>query len=406
MDKYYGLDTLMEYKGITSNEAFQVYYNQILANNENEALNLSGFDQWDVPQIDFTYEQLEVEDQIKVMATYVDLNSEPIPLGTKGMSVLRGSIPRQKARFVIGENDYRKQMILLERINTAARMIGESPESNVKAFLTKLLFGGLTELQEAHIGSLNYQVGQMKSNAGVTLTDANNPRGIQNITFSAQVPTGNITTLTTTKRWFTNDAKTTEGTASTPVQDIKDLLNKARERYSNLVLEVDEKSFFEDMKHSKWQIALGFVMMPSLVATTGVGAEGQAAAQAVAAQATDEAIKAAFSQICGSDVRVEFSKTICGIEKWDNEAKSLKRTKIRAFNADTYLVRPDGNIGIIKNVSPLRPDSSAISAMMFGGKGIIEYRYDAKHKVQDWCSELTALAVPSRPRDMFYLHTK
>ena len=51
------------------------------------------------------------------------------------------------------------------------------------------------------------------------------------------------------------------------------------------------------------------------------------------------------------------------------------------------------------------PDSSAISALMFNNHGIIEYRYDAKHKVQDWCSELTALAVPTRPRDMFYLKT-
>lgn len=406
MDKYYGLDTLMEFKGITSNEAFQVYYNQVLAKNESESLNLSGFNVWDVPQIDFTYEQLEVEDQIKVMATYVDLNSEPIPLGTKGFNVLRGSIPRQKARFVIGENDYRKQMITLEKINTAARMVGDNPAGSVKEFLTKLLFGGLSELQEAHVGSLNYQVGQMKSAAGVTLTDANNPRGIQNITFSAYVPAENITTLTSTKRWFTDAGKSTEGTASTPVQDIKNLIRAAKERYENVVLEVDEKSFFEDMQHSKWQIALGYAMMPTLVATTGMGAEGQAAAAAVASQASEDAIKAAFEKILGSNVRVEYSKTICGIEKWDTVSSSLKRSKIRAFNANTYLARPEGNIGIIKNVAPLRPDSSAISAMMFGNKGIIEYRYDAKHKVQDWCSELTALVVPNRPKDMFYLYTK
>ena len=60
----------------------------------------------------------------------------------------------------------------------------------------------------------------------------------------------------------------------------------------------------------------------------------------------------------------------------------------------------------MKNVTPLRPDSSAISALIFGNRGIIEYRYDAKHKVQDWASELTALAVPSRPKDMFRLKTK
>ena len=110
MEIYNGLDTLMSVKGLTSNEAFQAYYDQVLSSRENEALNISGFETWDVPQIDFTYEQLEIESNIKVMATYVDLNSEAIPVGSKLGDVLRGSIPRQKARFIIGENDYRKQI--------------------------------------------------------------------------------------------------------------------------------------------------------------------------------------------------------------------------------------------------------------------------------------------------------
>lgn len=406
MNKYFGLDTLMEYKGITSNEAFQVYYNSVLSRNESQALNLTGFETWDAPQIDFTYEQLEEEDQIKAMATYVDLNSEPIPLGTKGADILRGSIPRQKAKYVIGENDYRKQMMVLERLNTAARFTGQNPEQSVKEYLTKLLFGGLSEIQEAHIASLNYQVGQMKSNGGVTLTNANNPRGIQSVTFSASVPSANTTTLTTTKRWFTNDDKTTEGTASDPVGDIKALIRTAKERYNNVTLEVDEQSFLQDMKHSKWQIAIGYALMPSLLAASGVSAESQTAAASVATGASDESIKNAFRSIVGNDVEVIFSKTTCGVEVWDKTNKRLVRNKIRAFSPNVYLARPSGQCGIIKNVVPLRPDSSAISALMFNNKGIIEYRYDAKHKVQDWCSELTALAVPTRPKDMFRLVIK
>lgn len=403
MDKYFGLDTLMDFKGLTSNQAFEAYYHNVLSRRESEALNLNGFEQWDVPQIDFTYEQLEMENQIAAMATYVDVNSEPIPLGTKGVNVLRGSIPRQKARFIIGENDYRKQMMIMERLNSAARLTGGDAQGNVKAYLTKLLFGGLSEIQDAHISSLNYQVGQMKSAAKVALTDANNPRGIRNVEFSAYVPTVNITTLTSTARWFTNDTKTTEGTASDPVNDVKKLIRTAKERYDDVILEVDELSFFEDMRHSKWQIALGYAMMPTLMAA-GKNAERDASAAAVANGASDEAVKSAFKAIVG--VEVIFNKSVCGVEKWNNDTKALERTKIRAFNANTYLARPSGNIGIIKNVVPLRPDSSAISAMIFNSHGIIEYRYDAQHKVQDWCSELTALAVPTRPRDMFYLHTK
>ena len=402
MDKYFGLDTLMDFKGLNSNERFSAYYNNVLAPRESEGLNLKGFEKWDVPQIDFTYEQLEVENQITAMATYVDLNSEPVPIGSKGADILRGSIPRQKARFIIGENDYRKQMIVLERMGTAARLTGEDATANIKAYLAKLLFGGLSEIQDAHIASLNYQVGQMKSAGKVALTDANNPRGIRNVEFSAYVPAENVTTLATTKRWFTNDGKTTEGSAATPVEDIRALINAAKERYNEVVLEVDEKSFFEDMKHSAWKKALGYQIMPTLLAG-GISANSDASASAVAASSSDEQIKAAFRAIVGVDV--VFSQTVCGVEKWDDSAKKLVRTKLRAFNPNVYLARPAGDIGIIKNVAPLRPDGSAISALIFNNHGIIEYRYDAKHKVQDWCSELTALAVPTRPKDMFYLKT-
>lgn len=403
MNKYFGLDTLMDFKGLNSNQAFEAYYYNVLSHRESLNLNLNGFEKWDIPQIDFTYEQLEVENQIAAMATYVDLNSEPIPLGTKGANVLRGSIPRQKARFIIGENDYRKQMMIMERLNSAARLTGGDAQGNVKAYLTKLLFGGLSEIQDAHISSLNFQVGQMKSAGKVALTDANNPRGIRNVEFSAYIPSTNVTTLTSTKRWFTDEAKATEGSASDPVNDVKKLIRTAKERYDDVILEVDEVSFFEDMKHSKWQVALGYAMMPTLMAA-GKTSERDLSAAAVAASGSDEAIKAAFKAIVG--VEVIFNKSVCGVEKWNNTSKALERTKIRAFNANTYLARPSGNIGIIKNVVPLRPDGSAISSMIFDNHGIIEYRYDAKSKVQDWCSELTALAVPTRPRDMFYLYTK
>ena len=402
MDKYVGLDTLMDFKGLNSNERFTAYYNNVLAPRESESLNLTGFDEWDVPQVDFTYEQLEVENQITAMATYVDLNSEPIPLGAKGVDVLRGSIPRQKARFIIGENDYRKQMMILERMNTASRFTGENAGNNIKTYLTKILFGGLAEIQDAHIASLNYQVGQMKSAGKVALTDANNPRGIRNVEFSAYVPTANVTTLISTKRWFTNEGKTTEGSAATPVEDVRNLVRAAKERYNDVVLEVDEKSFFEDMKHTAWKKALGYQIMPTLLAG-GVDANTDASAIAVTAASSDDAIKAAFRAIVG--VEVIFNQTVCGVEKWDSASSSLVRTKLRAFNPNVYLARPAGNIGLIKNVVPLRPDGSAISALMFNNRGIIEYRYDAKHKVQDWCSELTALAVPTRPKDMFYLKT-
>lgn len=405
MNQYFGLDTLMASNGITSSDAFSAYYLQVLSRREDQNLNEIGFEEWDVPQIDFDYKMLEVEDQIKVMATYVDLNSDPIPLGTKGFNTLSGSIPRQKARWELGENDYRKELITLQNLQVAATFMNQSPADSIKNYLAKLLFGGLSEIQDAHIGSISYQVGQMKSVGAVTLTNTNNPRGIQNITFSAQIPNDNIVTLTSTKRWFTDADKTSEGSASDPVNDIKKRVRDAKEVYDSVTIEVNEESFFEDMKHSKWQIALGYQMTPSLLVSAGVTDEAKATARAIADTASDDAIKAAFKQVVGAD-EVIYNKTRCGVEVWDDTNKKLVRNKLWAFNKDTYLIRPSGKVGIKKNVVPLRPDPSAISATIFGGHGIIEYRYDARTKYQDWVSELTVLCVPTRPRDMFILHTK
>ena len=239
MNKYFGLDTLMASNGITSADAFTAYYMQVLSRRESQNLNVEGFEQWGIPQIDFTYKELEAEQHVSRMATYVDLNSDPIPLGTKGFNTLSGSIPRQKARWELGENDYRKQLIILQNLNVAAAFMNESPADSINNYLAKLLFGGLSEIQDAHIGSISYQVGQMKSAGAVTLTDANNPRGIQNITFSAQIPAANVTTLTSTARWFTNDAKTEEGGASDPVNDLKKMVRDAKEVYDSVTVEVN-----------------------------------------------------------------------------------------------------------------------------------------------------------------------
>jgi hypothetical protein len=75
---------------------------------------------------------------------------------------------------------------------------------------------------------------------------------------------------------------------------------------------------------------------------------------------------------------------------------------MKAFNEDVILIRPVGTIGKIKNVVPLRPDGSAIAAGIFGNRGMLEYIYNPQTRTQDWQSELTILAVPNRPKDMYY----
>ena len=397
MDRFMGLDTLMAANGLTSAKAFDVYYDTILKGRENMDLNIEGFE-WDDPQIDFTYEMLETGDDVYAMAHYVDLNSPALPSGKQTeFAKLTGSIPRQKYRVVRGENDYRKELIVMQEVAAIARFQGRNVNTSLSEHLAKYLFSTLVEFPEAHKTSLNYQVGQMKSAAKLVLNDENNPRGIKGVEFGAKVPASNFIK----PNWFTKRADGTyvavEG--ANPIEDLKAKIREIRwnGQYKNVVVELDEQFAFEVFKMPEVLKAIGYADTPNL----RLSAKNDDNAMAVAKNLEDEIIKDYFRKLINAD-RIVYHNTLVAAEKLNVEDKNYDRKTMKAFNPDVVLVRPEGTIGKIKNVVPLRPDGSAITAGIFGGRGLIEYIYNAQTRTQDWQSELTILAVPNRPRDMFY----
>lgn len=395
-----GFYTLMEEAGILSSKSFSLYVSDVVGFGNIQDLNLDGFS-WDpVSSLTFDYQQLIASNRLKVMATYTDKASEAIPFGTEGFSMVRGVVPRQKARFVWDEDDYRKY---LDAVRTL-----DFQNSSAKQYALDLLFNGLSDIKNAHELSMTYQRDQMVSNRELTLTADNNPRGITGLTFSAQVPAGNVTTLAGNYCWYTSATEKTtanEGSSADPVKDIRTVIRTMRRKgYSNIILEVDEQSWYEDMDHSKWRTAIGYQLRPDLV----LAANNDANALAVGTAAGDDEIRQAFARIIGLPLaNIKFRQGLAAVEKLQGKGPDAKlvRTSMRTFNANTYVFYPAGPLGTIKSVLPLVPDSSAMYATFFGGKGLIQYEYDAKAKMQDWWSELTALCVPNRPQEMFYLIT-
>lgn len=401
MNKYSnGFYTLMEEAGILSSKSFSLYIRDVVGFGNLQDLNLDGFS-WDpISSLTFDYEQLIASNRLKVMATYVDKDSEAIPLGTEGFEAIRGVIPRQKARFLWDEDDYRKYLDAVSKL--------DFQNTTAKQYALDLLFNGLSDIRNAHELSMTYQRDQMVSNRGLTLSADNNPRGITGLTFTASVPDANVTTLSGTARWFTDPANKDadhQGSASDPVKDIRTIVrNMKRKGYSNIILEVDEQSWLEDMDHTAWRTAIGYQLRPDLV----LAANNDANALAVGNNAGDDQVAAAFAKIIGIPLaNIKFRQGLAAVEKLQGKGPDAKlvRTSMRTFNANTYVFYPAGPLGTIKSVLPLVPDSSAMYATFFGGKGLIQYEYDAKAKVQDWWSELTALCVPNRPQEMFYLIT-
>ena len=387
--------------GLTNSESFQAYQKSVLSGLESEAANLVGFE-WDAPQIDFTYEQLEVENQIGVMAQYVDVNSPALPTG-KNANILKltGSIPRQKYSIVRGENDYRKELIALNQVKAVATYQNKSEAEGVNEYLAKTLFNTLADLPNAHKNALNYQVGQFKSKGKLVLNEQNNPLGGVRTTFDAQVPAKNFSS----KAWFTKSGGAyTEKSGSNPVADIRALIAdikwKKANGYREVCVEINEKFAYELFNHSAVAKELGYAMAGT---TLRVNAANDSGAVAVAQGATFDAKKEAFKNLIGA-TEVIYNATICGVETINKSAKKWERTAVDAFEEGVILVRPVGNIGVIKNVVPLRPDGAAITAGIYEGRGMIEYVYDANTRTQTWRSELTALAVLTRPSDMYYIN--
>lgn len=389
----------MTSKGITDSKTFEAYLKEVFSKRESQDENLVGFE-WDAPQLDFTYEMLTAQKQIEVMASYVDLNSPALPAGhSLDLKTLSGSIPRMKYAVVRGENDYRKQMIALNEIKSVANFANRSETEAVSGFISKQLFCSIDEIMASFKNSLNYQVGQMKSTAKLTLTDKNNPRGSVRTTFSAQVPDENFIN----KEWFTKAANgtVTEVENSDPIGDLRDFIRELRWKangYENVTVEMSEKYLYKLLTHSAVLKAVGYI-------STGVALRYSKSndenAIAVAKGLSLELQKEAFKRLIECDELIT-SKTQCGIESLNTSTRKYERNFVDAFDTEVILVRPSGIIGKIKNVVPLRPDGQAIVGGVYGGRGIIEYVYNRDTREQRWQGELTALAVPVRPQDMYY----
>lgn len=394
MYRFYGLDSLMASKGINSSKVFTAYLNEVFSKRESQEANLEGF-VWDTPQLDFTYEMLEMEKNVEVMASYVDLNSPAVPVKKdSNLLVLKGSIPRMKFAVARGENDYRKQLIALNEVKSIANFSNSNESTAVQTYLSKQLFYAVDDIISAFKNSLNYQVGQMKSNAGLTIDNFNNPYGSIRASFKANVPEENHFV----KTWF-NESDGTEIPSSTPVDDIRNFVRELKWKvngYSNVAIEMSEKFLYKLLSHSDVLKAVGYAL-------TGIGLRYTKAnddnAVAVARGTALDAQKDALRRVLEVD-EIITNKAVCVIRK--DIAEGIISDD--AFQDGVVLVRPTGTIGVIKNVAPLRPDSQAIVGSIYGGRGIIEYVYNRDTREQRWMGELTALAVPIRPNDMYYFH--
>ena len=358
-------------QGFIDNQVMQKY---------NE-LNIPGFAFAQDMQLDFTYEQIQKELGLNIMASYVDLDSPAIPDAVKGATLSTGNIPRMKKVEYYNEDKYRKMLILEQRFG------GES--DRVFASAVRELFITVDNLIGGHVNSLSYQRHQIVSTGKFTLTAENNPNGVKGLTFASHVPNANWNTLSGTKRWWTDAEKTTEGTAATPVEDMIAMVENARAKGVRGHFEVNAATLTKILNHAKVAAVIGINALP--VAT----ADAQAAFAATFSRARKKAI---LEELVGA-----------AIVEIDHKVATQKITKgavenilTDSFDADVVVFVPDGNLGEILTVEPIAIEGGKYATFL-GGRGLLTVGADYVKKCQSFNTEMTSLVVPSLPQYRWYL---
>ena len=373
-------DLLSRALGGNDGRRLQGFLDNVVAKKYNQ-LNIPGFKFAAEMQLDFTYEQLQKTAGINVMAQYLDVDSPATPLGTEGAVIATGRIPRMKMVEYYNEDKYRKLLIAEQRFGAGS--------DRVVTAAVDALFNTASNLVGGHTNSLTYQRHQVVSTGKFTLNSTNNPNGLVGLTFSSHVPTANINTLSGTKRWWTDAAYATEGSAADPIADMIAMVEVAREKGIEGHFEVNASFLDKVLKHSKVVAAIGANLFPT--------AADSAAAAAYLSRARKIEV---LADIVGA--RIDAIDAKVATEVYNKTNKALERKMMDAFEANVLVFVPNGEIGEILTVEPIAIEGGTY-ATFYGGRLLMTVDVDAKYKCQSFNTEMTSLVVANRAHEMFYL---
>ena len=371
---------LLSRAGISGARQLQDFIDNQVMQKYNQ-LDIPGFTFAQGLQLDFTYEQVQGEFGLNIMASYVDLDSPATPNAKKGATIHRGRIPRMKKAEYYNEDKIRKMLILEERRGANSAELRNAAITDL-FISTDNLIGG-------HVNSLSYQRHQIVSTGKFTLTAENNPDGLKNLTFASHVPTANFNKLSGTKRWWTDAEKTTEGSAADPIADLVAMVENARRYGVRGHFEVNYNFLTKVLKHSKVVSTIGINALPASTAD---------AQNAFAATFSRAKKKAAFEELVGAPI-VEIDHMVATQKITKGEVQNIVTD---SFAADVMVFVPDGNLGEIITVEPIAI-AGGTYAKFLNGRGLMTVEADYTKKVQKFGTEMTSLVVPSLPQYFFYI---
>lgn len=366
-------------------ESIQTFLDNTMALKYNQ-LQLDGFVFEPFMQTDFAFEQIVGELGLNATAQYYDLDSPALPDGTPGFKSYTGKIPRMKKVEYFNEDKLRKMRLVEDRRSSTNAQIAEIAYQQLFITVDNLIGG--------HTNALTYQRHQAVSKGKFVINATNNPKGVKNIVIDYHVPAANVTTLTSTARWWTSSTHVVanEGANANPVKDLTDIVAKARNAGIRGHFEVNIDYLKECLAHSKVLSVIGIALLPASDAT---------AQAAYAGIQPYETLKARLETLIGAPIKAIDS--LVPIESIDKTEKAFTKANVDAFEKDVWVFVPDGNIGVVKTVEPIAIEGGQYGSF-YGGKLLLTVGVDFVKKCQSFNTEMTSLVIPTSPQYMWYLN--
>lgn len=343
---------------------------------------------WDPEvQLDYTYEQLEVNLGITTLPTYVDSESDAYDRSLGGFVIGSNKIPTQKARYAMNRKILRERMLAVKKFGQAA-LTGESRDA-----ILNLMFESTDQLLQANVNARTHQRMRICSTGKFTIDAENNPQGLTGLTFDFGIPAENMDELKTTERWWTKreHVQANEGAASDPLQYLKNKVKMMRKNgYPAGHFEMSQDLFDDLLTHSKVLKRIGLALNPMVTGESAIVA---------AKNLTDDVLKSQIERIIGCKIVTRDS--VAAVDKYDADSKSLKPVSIENFAPCNVSFVPDGQIGTIKSVQQLTMDDPTERVAWFdGNRTLLTQRYNSATKTMYVQSETSILLVPQMPRYM------
>jgi len=353
-------------------------------------LNVDGFS-FAPTSINYTFAQLIASVGATALPTWVDPESPGYEAALKSISGRTGNIPTAKRYYRFNRTIINEQLQLLSRVGNAAL----TPE--MQDIFMGLVDEGTDGLIQSYRNALTHIRHRVISTGKFDINSVNNPRGLQGISIEFGVAAPDE--LTGTKRWFTAADHSAEGSASDPIQYMKDrvkYIRRTKHYVGGLKMEIGRDLWEDLLTHSKVIAKLAAYFYPN------------ASSPEIAANNVKVMDDSAFMEAIRKMIKVDeivVRETYAYVDAPgtdENGDPDLITTRVDNFDPQNIVFLPTGNLGNIQGVAPLAIGYEQDKVARFDGdRLLLTQRANPKTHSVYIESEFAQLCVPSVPQWIF-----